>query len=59
MSNDLSNSTDIRDAVCLIQEFVANQSKEEFIANQMLQSAVLHQLMIIGEAAKRLSVEFR
>jgi uncharacterized protein with HEPN domain len=42
-----------------IGEFVAGQSFENFAADYKTQSAVLLQLLIIGEAAKRLSATFR
>jgi uncharacterized protein with HEPN domain len=34
-------------------------NREAFKANELVQSAVLYQLMILGEAVKRLSDEFR
>jgi len=39
--------------------FRAPASKEEFVADLKTQSAVIHQLLVIGEAVKRLSPEFR
>jgi uncharacterized protein with HEPN domain len=40
-------------------EFIGPRDKTEFLADLKTQSAVLHQLLIIGEAVKRLSPEFR
>jgi uncharacterized protein with HEPN domain len=40
-------------------EFKGAADKAEFLADAKTQSAVLHQLLIIGEAVKRLSPEFR
>jgi uncharacterized protein with HEPN domain len=40
-------------------EVVAGRTKEEFLADWKLQSAVQYQLMVLGEAVKRLSNEFR
>lgn len=37
----------------------APRPKAAFLEDYKTQSAVLHQLMVIGEAVKRLSVEFR
>lgn len=41
------------------QEFVASMDRSAFLDDRKSQSAVLHQLVIIGEATKRLSEEFR
>jgi uncharacterized protein with HEPN domain len=40
-------------------EFRGQADKTDFLADLKTQSAVLHQLLIIGEAAKRLSADFR
>lgn len=42
-----------------IADFVGGASFEQFAADAKTQSAVLHQLMVIGEAAKRVSPECR
>ena len=42
-----------------IAGFIQGQDLERFRANLQLRSAVVHQLMIIGEAAARLSPELR
>lgn len=51
--------TDIVEAVDAIQAFLAGVSREAFLGNDLLRSAVLQKLTVIGEAAARLSPEFR
>jgi len=46
-------------AAQLILAFIEGMNKAAFDADLKTQSAVLHQLMVIGEAVKRLSPEFR
>ncbi len=59
MSRDEGNLLDILKAARLAIEFKGQTDKAEFLADLKTQSAVLHQLLIIGEAVKRLSPEFR
>ena len=59
MSRDDATSGDIIKACGLIGQFIAGQRKDAFLADAKTQSAVLHQLLIVGEAAKRLSQGFR
>jgi uncharacterized protein with HEPN domain len=59
MQRDAESVLDILLAAELIEQFVRGVEYEQFEANHEKQSAVLHQLMVVGEAAKRLSVEFR
>ena len=59
MSRDKALIADITHASQLVLGFCANYSKSEFFDDQKTQSAVLHQLLIIGEAVKNLSAEFR
>jgi uncharacterized protein with HEPN domain len=40
-------------------EFVSGLKKSDFESDVKTQSAVIHQLLILGEAVKRLSEEFR
>lgn len=47
--------SDIREALNLINEFVNGMSFEHFSEDLRTQSAVVRQLEIIGEAAKRVS----
>lgn len=50
---------DILRAARLAIEFKGPVEKAEFLADAKTQSAVLHQVPIIGEAVKRISPEFR
>lgn len=49
----------IADAITRIQEFTAGVSAEQFRARRMVQSAVVRELEIIGEASRSLSEAFR
>ncbi len=51
--------TDIVEAAGAIGRFLAGMSEDEWVDDEVRQSAVMHQLIIIGEAASRLSHEFR
>jgi len=50
---------DIVDAADAIARFLRNIEKEAFLSDELYQSAVLQKLIVIGEAASRLSAEFR
>lgn len=50
---------DIVDSARLILKYVGGLSKQQFLSDEFVQDAVLRRFMVIGEAAKRLSVEFR
>ena len=50
---------DIVQAAQLVLEFVQGMDKATFERDLKTQSAVLHQLMVVGEAVKRLSPDFR
>ncbi len=50
---------DILDAADAIARFLHNIEKEAFLGDELYQSAVLQKLTAIGEAAGRLSQEFR
>jgi uncharacterized protein with HEPN domain len=50
---------DILDAASSIARFLNDLEKENFLGDELRQSAVLQKLIVIGEAASRLSVEFR
>jgi uncharacterized protein with HEPN domain len=50
---------DILLAAEAIAEFIVGLTEADFIASALVQSAVIRQLEVIGEAAKRLSPEFR
>lgn len=59
MLRDDAALVDIRTAARLVLEFTAEYDRSAFFADVKTQSAVMHQLLIIGEAVKRLSSEFR
>jgi uncharacterized protein with HEPN domain len=50
---------DIVEAAEAISDFLVNVTEENFLDSDLLQSAVLQKLTIIGEAAARLSPEFK
>jgi uncharacterized protein with HEPN domain len=59
MHQDDVTLLDIARAARLIQVFMGSIAKEEFFDDPKTQSSVLYQLLVIGEAVKRLSHEFR
>lgn len=59
MTRDDAILLDIVNAARRIQSFVQDMSKGTFLADLKTQSAVLHQIMVMGKAAKRLSADFR
>lgn len=59
MSRDSASLLDIAKSAQLILEFAQGLDKPELAANLEKQSAILYQIVIVGEAVKRLSVEFR
>ena len=59
MSRDKVIVLDILRAARLSIEFLGGTDKPHFLKDAKTQSAVLHQLLLIGEAVKRLSDEFR
>ena len=59
MSRDTSLLLDIRRAAGLVQDFVEGLDRGAFENDVKTQSAVLHQIMVLGEAANRLSETFR
>ncbi len=59
MPRDDAHLLDILKAAGLAIEFKGRAEKPEFLEDAKTQSAVLHQLLIIGEAVKRISSEFR
>ncbi len=59
MSRDSATLLDILKAAQLAVEFKGGMNKIAFLDDAKTQSAVLHQLLILGEATKRLSSEFR
>jgi uncharacterized protein with HEPN domain len=59
MSQDEVILLDIIHAARLAMEFKQELGKDEFLQDIKTQSAVLHQLMVMGEAVKRLSMAYR
>ncbi len=59
MLRDDGTLFDIAEACRLIGEFTKSLSRDDFDTDLKSQSAVLHQWMVLGEAAKRLSDGFR
>lgn len=59
MSRDEATLLDIERALRLIIEFTVDTDSLTFFEDFKTQSAVLHQLLVLGEAVKRLSPEFR
>lgn len=59
MSRDDTTLLDILKAARLAVEFKGVLGKPVFFKDLKTQSAILHQLLLLGEAVKRLSEEFR
>ncbi len=59
LDRDQPTLHDIVAAGRLIRQFIAGMDRAAFLADPKTQSAVIHQLLIIGEATKRLSDAFR
>ena len=59
MPRDEAHVIDILKAARLAIEFKGTADRAAFLADAKTHSAVLHQLLVIGEAVKRLSPEFR
>ena len=59
MQRDEATLLDIATAARLVLEFTEGMNKADFLDDIKTQSSVLHQLMVLGEAVKRLSDDFR
>ncbi|MEL7142026.1 MAG: DUF86 domain-containing protein [Cyanobacteria bacterium J06643_4] len=59
MNRDDASVVDIDTAAKRILKFVGNLNETELSADEEKQSAIIYQLIIIGEATKRLSPKFR
>jgi uncharacterized protein with HEPN domain len=59
MHQDDATLLDIAKAACLMQTFIGSMTKEAFFDDPKTQSSVLYQLLVIGEAVKRLSHDYR
>ncbi|HEY9583086.1 MAG TPA: DUF86 domain-containing protein [Candidatus Paceibacterota bacterium] len=49
----------ILEAIANIEEFLHEVNHDKFISDKLIQSAVVRQIEIVGEATKNLSVELR
>jgi uncharacterized protein with HEPN domain len=59
MSRDDASLLDIARAAELSLKFIGGMDEVAFQTDEKTQYAVLHQILIIGEATKRISNEFR
>jgi len=59
MSIEIATLIDIREAIERATTFVAGTSFNQFKGNEQLMWAVYSQIIVIGEAANRLSREFQ
>jgi uncharacterized protein with HEPN domain len=59
MWKDDATAADILLAAQAVQDFVAGMTKELFLDDFKTQCAVLQQIIVLGEATKRLSAAFR
>lgn len=59
MQRDQVTLLDIAKSAHLVATFIQDVTKEAFLEDLKTQSSVLYQLIIMGEAVKRLSHEFR
>ncbi len=59
MRRDDATLLDLLKAARLALVFVGDATLQEFLDDPKTQSAVFHQLLLLGEGAKRLSVQFR
>ena len=57
--DDAATLLDILRAARLALEFRGRTDRTSFLADLKTQAAVLHELLVLGEAAKRLSTRFR
>lgn len=59
MSRDHTTLLDMLEACRSALDFLGAVDRAQFAADKKTRSAVLHQLLVLGEATKRLSPEFR
>lgn len=59
MSRDSAALVDIARSAGLVLDFTRGMNRADFLGDVKTQSAVLHQLLILGEATKRLSTPLR
>ena len=59
MKDDLVYLMHIRDSLREVRQFTEDESHESFLEHRMVQNAVMRSLEVVGEAARRVSPEFR
>lgn len=59
MRDDLVYLMHIRDSLREVRQFIEGESYESFLENRMVQNAVMRSFEVVGEAARRVSPEFR
>jgi len=59
MSGDKLYVQHILEAIDKIKQFAAGLDFDKFVKNELVQSAVMRELGVIGEASKKLSEEFK
>lgn len=59
MNPDSATLIDIARAATRILEFIGDMKYEAFVEDEKTQFSVIYQLLVMGEAAKRLSPQFR
>ena len=59
MRSDVALMLDMLLAARKIQRFVADMTADEFLINEIVQSAVIRELQVIGEAARMVSDDTR
>ena len=59
MQRDNTTLIDIYNMISLILDFTQNMTKKEFLEDAKTQAAVLYEIALLGEAARRFSLEFR
>ncbi|NEQ98453.1 MAG: DUF86 domain-containing protein [Cyanothece sp. SIO2G6] len=59
MSRDQQSIQDIWNAAQEILRFTSEMTRDDLAGDRRTQAAVLYEIIVIGEAANRLSVEFR
>ncbi|MEK7536040.1 MAG: DUF86 domain-containing protein [Patescibacteria group bacterium] len=59
MAKDSLYIEHILEAIANIEEFLRGINHDKFISDKLIQSAIIRQIEIVGEATKNLSVELR
>lgn len=59
MSDDHAHALDMLSAAGAIARFLDTGTQQSFLGDDLLQSAVLYQFAVLGEACRRISEDFR